>query len=104
MGVAVPVWKREQGRFRWSSEGARGSTGEHRGSTWPKWASAQEQCGDAVCLKLEDTIYFPSGIIKLSAPQNANVLYRSLKGSIAQKGEVDTPVVGSKLLVDIIYL
>ena len=49
-------------------------------------------------------IYFPSGIIKLSAPQNANVLYRSLEGSIAQKGEVDTPVVGSKLLVDIIYL
>ena len=30
--------------------------------------------------------YFPTGIIINSAPQNANVLYRSLEVSIAQKG------------------
>ena len=31
-------------------------------------------------------LYFPTGIIINSAPQNANVLYRSLEVSIAQKG------------------
>ena len=33
LGIAVSVREREQGRFRGSREGARGSKGEHRGST-----------------------------------------------------------------------
>ena len=35
----------------------RRSRGEHRGSTWPKWALVREQCGGTVYLKLKDTIY-----------------------------------------------
>ena len=50
LGIAVAGRKREQGRLRRSTE-------EQRGSKSTKLALAREQCGGAIYLKLEDTIY-----------------------------------------------
>ena len=43
--IAVPGREREQGRFRGSIEGARGSKREQRESISTKWALAGEQTG-----------------------------------------------------------
>lgn len=51
--VEVALWDRSV----WAEGKYGGSKEEHRGNTRPKWTLAREQCGGAVHLKLEDSMY-----------------------------------------------